>query len=56
VKYYENLRWVYEIEVRLRELRDQQDTAPPQDTNPPGASGPSGTAPDNTKSKGTDAK
>ena len=56
VKYYENLRWVYEIEVRLRELRDQQDTAPPQDANPSGASRPSGAAPDSTKSKGTDAQ
>ena len=25
VKYYENLRWVYEIESRLRTLEDQQD-------------------------------
>ncbi len=24
VKYYENLRWVYEIEVRLRAMQDQQ--------------------------------
>jgi len=26
VKYYENLRWVYEIESRLRALQDQQET------------------------------
>ncbi len=25
VKYYENLRWVYEIETRLQALQDQQD-------------------------------
>lgn len=30
VKYYENLRWVYEIEVRLRSLQDQPETAPAQ--------------------------
>lgn len=27
VKYYENLRWVYEIETRLKSLEDQQDAA-----------------------------
>jgi hypothetical protein len=27
VKYYENLRWVYEIETRLRTLQEQQDAA-----------------------------
>jgi anti-sigma factor RsiW len=27
VKYYENLRWVYEIETRLKTLQDQQDAA-----------------------------
>jgi hypothetical protein len=32
VKYYENLRWVYEIEVRLRSLQDQTETAPEQKT------------------------
>ena len=30
VKYYENLRWVYEIEVRLRSLQDGTETAPEQ--------------------------
>jgi len=29
VKYYENLRWVYEIETRLKTLQEQQDTAQP---------------------------
>jgi putative zinc finger protein len=28
VKYYENLRLVYEVETALREIREQQDTAP----------------------------
>jgi anti-sigma factor RsiW len=28
VKYYENLRLVYEMETRLKEMREQQDTAP----------------------------
>ncbi|MFL6448738.1 MAG: anti-sigma factor family protein [Bryobacteraceae bacterium] len=57
VKYYENLRWVYEIEVRLRELREQQDTAPAQDTQPlPKKPGPATTSPDNSKTEGADAK
>ncbi|MFL6465912.1 MAG: anti-sigma factor family protein [Bryobacteraceae bacterium] len=30
VKYYENLRWVYEIEVRLGSLQDESETAPEQ--------------------------
>ena len=30
VKYYENLRWVYEIEVRLRSLQDGTEAAPEQ--------------------------
>jgi Putative zinc-finger len=30
VKYYENLRWVYEIEVRLRSLQDQSEAMPEQ--------------------------
>ncbi|MBV9224041.1 MAG: hypothetical protein JOY85_08430 [Acidobacteriaceae bacterium] len=30
VKYYENLRWVYEIEVRLRSLQDESEGAPQQ--------------------------
>ncbi len=36
VKYYENLRWVYEIEVRLRSLQDQSETAPEQTHSPDG--------------------
>lgn len=32
VKYYENLRWVYEIETRLRTLEEQQDSVPPPST------------------------
>jgi hypothetical protein len=28
VKYYENLRWVYEIELRLRNLQEEAETAP----------------------------
>ncbi len=27
LRYYENLRWVYEIEVRIRTLQEQQDAA-----------------------------
>ena len=56
VKYYENLRWVYEIEVRLRELREQQDTAPAQDAQPQGKTGSAPAAPDNRKTEGADAK
>jgi anti-sigma factor RsiW len=36
VKYYENLRWVYEIEVRLRSLQDAPETAPEQTDRPQG--------------------
>ncbi len=36
VKYYENLRWVYEIEVRLRSLQDQTEAAPEQPKQPSG--------------------
>src|SRR4051794_36367860 len=57
VKYYENLRWVYEIEVRLRELREQQDTAPAQETPPPNKTGSNMNAsPENRKTEGADAK
>lgn len=56
VKYYENLRWVYEIEVRLRELREQQDTAPAQDSEPQNKAGAVPAAPDNRKTEGADAK
>jgi hypothetical protein len=56
VKYYENLRWVYEIEVRLHELREQQDAAPADATQPTNHPGANGTAPDNRKTEGADAK
>jgi hypothetical protein len=56
VKYYENLRWVYEIEVRLRELREQQDTAPAQGTQPPNKAGSGATGPGTSKTEGADAK
>src|SRR3954471_15415454 len=56
VKYYENLRWVYEIEVRLHELREQQDSAPPDKAQPPNHTGANGTAPDTRKTEGADAK
>ena len=35
VKYYENLRWVYEIEVRLRSLQDETETAPAEQPKQP---------------------
>jgi hypothetical protein len=56
VKYYENLRWVYEIEVRLRELREQQDTGPAQDSQQPARTGPGKSGSDNRKTEGADAK
>jgi Putative zinc-finger len=56
VKYYENLRWVYEIEVRLRELREQQDSAPPENVQPPNKTGSNKAAPETRKSEGADAK
>jgi hypothetical protein len=34
VKYYENLRWVYEIEVRLRNLQEEAETTPAQQPKP----------------------
>jgi anti-sigma-K factor RskA len=37
VKYYDNLRLVYEMETRLKEIRDQQDTA--QRTKTPSQNG-----------------
>src|SRR5579875_1054042 len=33
VKYYENLRWVYEIETRLEALEDQEQAPPPAHRN-----------------------
>jgi hypothetical protein len=33
VKYYENLRWVYEIETRLKTLQEQQDASQPEQGN-----------------------
>jgi hypothetical protein len=56
VKYYENLRWVYEIEVRLRELREQQDAGPPQETQPRNKARPGNAGPDTRKTEGADAK
>ncbi len=34
VKYYENLRWVYEIETRLKSLKDQQEALAAQEASP----------------------
>jgi len=34
VKYYENLRWVYEIETRLKSLKDQQEALAAQEATP----------------------
>jgi hypothetical protein len=34
VKYYENIRLVYEIETRLKDLQNQQDAAPSQTSQP----------------------
>lgn len=34
VKYYENLRWVYEIETRLKSLQDQQQALDDQEKTP----------------------
>jgi hypothetical protein len=39
VKYYENLRWVYEIETRLKTLQEQQDTAQPGQDSKAGPGG-----------------
>jgi Putative zinc-finger len=52
-KYYENLRLVYEVKSRLRELQEQQDkaTAPDNTTRPEGASKPGTVAPEGGKSK-----
>lgn len=37
VKYYENLRWVYEVETRLKTLQDQQNASETgQDNSQPG--------------------
>lgn len=55
VKYYENLRWVYEIEVRLRELREQQDAASPQGPPFPDTTSPN-PARGETKTEGAEAK
>jgi hypothetical protein len=49
VKYYENLRWVYEIEVKLREMRDQQEAADKQEAIAVGQKG-------DTSEKGNGAK
>ncbi len=34
VKYYENLRWVYEIETRLKSLQDQQEALAEEEKTP----------------------
>ncbi|HZS53140.1 MAG TPA: zf-HC2 domain-containing protein [Bryobacteraceae bacterium] len=44
VKYYENLRWVYEIETRLKSLQDQQDAT---QQAPDSKAAPGGTQKDN---------
>ena len=46
VKYYENLRWVYEIEVRLRSLQDRTETAP--EPGKPSGGGKSAAHPENS--------
>src|SRR3954454_4848342 len=49
VKYYENLRWVYEIELRLHGLREHQDSAPPDTAQPPNKTGANRAAAENRK-------
>ena len=51
-KYYENLRLVYEMEARVRELRRSSETAPAPSVNPPapqrnGTGAPTSTVPRN---------
>jgi hypothetical protein len=52
-KYYENLRLVYEVKSRLRELQEQQENAPAQDNGarPGGDSKPGTPAPEGGTSK-----
>jgi anti-sigma-K factor RskA len=45
VKYYENLRLVFEMETRLKEMREQQDEAPGGKTPSQNGAGRSGTSP-----------
>jgi len=40
IKYYENLRWVYEIETRLRSLQDQPQTSSSRATQGPNSAAP----------------
>jgi hypothetical protein len=40
IKYYENLRWVYEIETRLRSLQDQPQTSSSRATQGTNSAGP----------------
>jgi anti-sigma factor RsiW len=39
VKYYENLRWVYDIETRLKTLQEQQDAFEQRQKTPAGKAG-----------------
>ena len=41
IKYYENLRWVYEIETRLRTLQEQPEAAPNRAGQKSNSAGPS---------------
>jgi hypothetical protein len=50
IKYYENLRVVYEIETRLQDIRRQENSAQPAGTSPKSGAG---NAPDNLKQGGT---
>ena len=47
VKYYDNLRLVYEMETRLKEMRDQQDTAQATKTPSQNEASPAGRKQDN---------
>ncbi len=54
VKYYENIRLVYEIETRLKDLENQQDASQDQTTN--SASGSAGRAGQATREGDSGAK
>jgi hypothetical protein len=51
VKYYDNLRLVYEMETRLKEMREQQDTAQGKKTSSQNGASPSGGNHDNGGNK-----
>ncbi len=51
VKYYDNLRLVYEMETRLKEMRDQQDTAQATKTPSQNGASPAGRNQDNRGNK-----